>query len=274
MIPFAEFLGITWSPLNRPRVLVVLQAYFDESGTSGTDPLTVISGFIATDTTWLDFDVSWCSALKHDLKDLELAWFHMVECENGNKQFAPWASKPELRRFAAKTMADVIVKSGLTGFWSSVDFQDWRDATPDAFKTRYPKPYYFGFEDCLQQVAVWVSEFAPGESVQLIFAEQDEYQDRAATIYDAYMKGRPLAPLQSLRFARMQTCTPLQAADMAVYCTNKQMVADLIRKETKERIYRSAHDVLYWSAGSFTGGHHDALSLTNSDDPSQTRQSS
>jgi hypothetical protein len=250
-------------------VIVMLQAYFDESGTNGKEPLTVISGFIATDTTWLDFDTSWRSAIKHDLKDLGLAWFHMVECENGTKQFAPWASKPELRRFAAKTMADVIVKSGLKGFWSSVDFPDWCDATTPAFKTRYRKPYYFCFEDCLQQIAAWVSEFAPGESVKLIFAEQDEYQDRAAIIYGDYMKGKPLAPLQSLDSARMQGCARLQAADMAVYCTNKQMVADLLGKETKERIYRSALDVLYWNAGSFTGGHHDALSLTISEDPSQ-----
>jgi hypothetical protein len=250
------------------KVIGVLQAYFDESGTSGNDPLTVISGFIATDACWLDFDALWRSALKRDLKDLGLAWFHMVECENGTKQFAPWASRPEFRRFAAKSMADVIVRSGITGFWSSVGVQDWRDATTDTFKARYPKPYYFCFEDCLRQVAAWVSEFAPGKSVELIFAEQHEYQDRAVTTYGAYMKGKPSAPRQSVRFAPMQICAPLQAADMAVYCTNKQTVADLFGKETKERIYRSALDVLYWNAGSFTGGHHDALSLTISDDPS------
>ena len=89
----------------------------------------------------------------------------------------------------------------------------------------------------------------PGESVELIFAEQGEYQDRAKTIYGAYMKGKPLAPIQSLRFASMQACAPLQAADMAVYCTNKQMEKALYAKKTKDEIYRSALDVLYWNRG-------------------------
>jgi hypothetical protein len=88
------------------------------------------------------------------------------------------------------------------------------------------------------------------------------------------MKGMPLAPLQSLRFASMRACAALQAADMAVYCTNKQTVTDLCGEKTKDRIYRSALDVLYWNAGSFTRGHHNALSLTISEDHSQAEQSS
>ena len=102
-------------------------------------------------------------------------------------------------------------------------------------------------------------QFAPGEFVELIFAEQEEYQGRAKTIYGAYMKGKPLAPIQSLRFASMKACAPLQAADMAVYCTNKQMEKNLYAKKTKEEIYRSALDVLYWNRGFFMGEDHDTL---------------
>ena len=115
IIPFAEWLGTARSPRNRHKVIVVLQAYFDESGTSGNEPLTVISGFIATDQTWLDFDVLWRSAIKNDLKELGFEWFHMVECENGEKQFSQWKQFPEARRRAAVTMAYVIVKAGPTG---------------------------------------------------------------------------------------------------------------------------------------------------------------
>ena len=76
-----------------------------------------------------------------------------------------------------------------------------------------------------------------------------------------------LAPIQSLRFASMQACAPLQAADMAVYCTNKQMEKALYAKKTKDEIYRSALDVLYRNRGSFTGEHHDTLTLTVPGDP-------
>ena len=90
MIPFAEWLGVARSARNRRRVVAVLEAYFDESGTSGTErePLTVVSGFIATAQEWLDFDALWRITLKNEFKELHLDWFHMVECENGEDQFS------------------------------------------------------------------------------------------------------------------------------------------------------------------------------------------
>ena len=267
IIPFAEWLGLARSLRNHPRAVAVLEAYFDESGTSGKEPLTVVSGFIATDMTWLDFDALWRSALKNDLKELGLDWFHMVECENGTERFSKWLLEPEVRRRAATTMANVIVKSGLTGFWSSVDVEDWRGPLADqTIKNRYQRPYHFCFEDCIRQAEKWVSEFAPVEMVDLIFAEQQEYKKRAQIIYNAYMAGKAKSPLKSLRFAPMQTCAPLQAADMAVYSTNKSMMGDLYGKDTRHRIYRSALDVLFWNEGSFTGGHHDALSFLSGSD--------
>jgi hypothetical protein len=241
-------------------VVVVLQAYFDESGTSGNEPLTVISGFIATDQAWLDFDALWRSAIKNDLR-AKIEWFHMVECENGTGRYDEWSKFPEVRRSDARILAETILKAGPTGFWWSVDVADWNNLADKAIKDRYPKPYYLCFEECLRQVTGWAQEFAPGESVELIFAEQGEYKDRAATIYDAYMQAKRGTPIQSLRFAPMPNCTPLQAADMAVYCTNKEMVSAIYGKETRERIYRSVLDVLSENPASFTGGHRDGLSF-------------
>lgn len=246
---------------------MVLQAYFDESGTGGTERerLTVISGFIAKAENWLDFDAFWRLALRQELKELGLSWFHMVDCENGSDGFRRWAAKPELRRFAARTMAEAIVKAELTGFWVSVDAESWRNADDVAFKARYPKPYYFCFEDSVRQVARWVNEFAPGEEVELIFAEQGEYKVRAEGIYDdiqrAYALSKPDFPLKNLSFAPMQRCAPLQAADLAVYSTNKQMDSSLYDKDTCHRIYQAALDVLYENPASFTGSHYDTISL-------------
>jgi hypothetical protein len=257
--PFVELRSFR-APLNRPKVIMVLQAYFDESGTSGTEPITVISGFIGTEQTWLKFDEQWRSAILNDLRDISFGWFHMVECENGTKQFAKWREFPEVRRRAARTMAEVIVKSGLTGFWASVDVEDWKRADP-AFREQYPASYHVCFEDCLDKVAAWVSEFAPGESVEIIFAEHPEYEPHASIVYQAYRRGKPRAPLKSLRFAAMPDCAPLQAADMAVYCTNKQTTLDIYGKDTSARIYRTALDTLWENDGSFTGVHRDGLSL-------------
>lgn len=259
ILPFSEWLGVARSAGNRHRVVVLLQAYFDESGTSGDEPLTVIGGLVATSQTWLDFDALWRTALRHELKELSLDWFHMIDCERGENGFAPWLSKPELRRFAAKTMAEAIIRAGLTGFWVCVDSDGWKMNTNAAFKALYPKPYYFCFADCLRQIKAWVDAFAAGEQVDVIFAEQNEYQGRAECIYNAYISGKAAAPLMSLRFAPMPACAPLQAADLVVYSTNKSISAAIYNRDTKDRIYQSALDELNANPASFTGRHYGEL---------------
>jgi hypothetical protein len=258
-IPFSEWLRILCR--GPGGAVVALRAYFDESGISRGERLTVVSGFIADDQKWLDFDAQWHASLKDDLGSLGLSWFHMTDCENGTNEFRPWRTAPEIRRMAARAMANVIVKAKPKGFWVAVDNAEWETYGDSLFRARYPKPYYFCFEECLRQVRTWMDEFSPGNDVALIFAQQPEYQGNAAAIFDAYERAQGKSSLSSLTFAPARKCAPLQAADLAVYSTNKDMERELYGTDTQERIYRSALNALYANPASFTGGYHDGLTV-------------
>src|SRR5438105_4466057 len=48
----------------RGRTFVILTAYYDESGTHGGSPLTVLAGFVGSGDEWVGFEREWQKVLK------------------------------------------------------------------------------------------------------------------------------------------------------------------------------------------------------------------
>lgn len=66
------------------RIFLVLTAYYDESGTHGGSPATVLAGFVGDSNDWVDFDIEWSKVLKkHGITHLRAK--HLFHCQGEHK---------------------------------------------------------------------------------------------------------------------------------------------------------------------------------------------
>jgi len=66
----------------------VLWAYFDDSGTHPTAPVTVVGGLLGTERQWLHFEQEWTKLLREPLPGKEpLSRFHLSPCQSRSDDF-------------------------------------------------------------------------------------------------------------------------------------------------------------------------------------------
>src|SRR5262245_1995850 len=71
------------------REVVMLVAYFDESGTHSGSLVTAVAGYVSTAPRWKRFAREWTEALGKANVDC----FHMSEYESRKGVFADWSDK-------------------------------------------------------------------------------------------------------------------------------------------------------------------------------------
>lgn len=257
LIPFAEYLGVFHARSDPHKVTALLKAYLDESGTHVGSPVVIVGGFVAAGGAWVAADEKWRSALR----SFDIDHFHMNECEKGTGQFAKWAASPEKRRAVAVTMTEIVRDAGLFGYWAAIGGDDWQAENTVELTKKHPRPYYLCFERCLREIAAWSAGFMAAAPVAVVMAEQNEYEELANGIYAAYRAAKDWTELASLAFAPMRSCAPLQAADLLVYCANKQFDQGVNSVETEHRIYQVFWDRISEGEIPVCGTHLDRFSL-------------
>jgi len=196
----------------------MLTAYFDESGTHRESKITAIAGFIGDAETWGSVTSDWHAALaKYNVDS-----FHMAPCEAGRGEFA--TANRETRLRLPDELSDLLCRDDLFGFGVGVVNEDWQSVVKGAFLERFPTPYSLCFEGCIQQLLAWMGKYNAVEPVRLVFAEQNEYRDRAKEVHENYRRdSRYGAILQSFTFEQAKQSPPLQAADMLAYETYRYL---------------------------------------------------
>ncbi len=129
------------------RLLMILQGFFDDSGSSPNQPIFVLAGFLAPSEAWAEFSDIWAATLKG--KNLD--YFKMSEATALQGQFEGWLSSDrdafvfklvEIVGNFAKYRIDVSVLRS--------DYDDLiRDATP---LPQYHDPYYLLFQGICRSV--------------------------------------------------------------------------------------------------------------------------
>lgn len=64
----------------------MLTAYFDDSGSSASNEIAVVAGYIATTHMWKMFNQRWASLLKQ----YNLSYMRRADLENFQGQFKDW----------------------------------------------------------------------------------------------------------------------------------------------------------------------------------------
>ena len=97
-------MSVMLSRYSERTLMVPFTAYFDASGTSNTDVITV-AGFVSTVKKWARFERSWQTILKRE----RVTCFHMTDFVSNKGEFASgWKGKTERRRVFVGELASCI----------------------------------------------------------------------------------------------------------------------------------------------------------------------
>lgn len=194
------------------KAMAMLTAYFDESGIHSSSEVILISGFVATSELWEKFDAEW----KENLDTARVPYWHSTEYE---ARVGPFQGMNEgIRESLPVGLVKVLCKYKPTAIEGAISRKDWDQFKDLRIGQLFKAPYNLCFEYLIQQIAHWSQTEANGEPVSLIFADQKEYKNHAAEIYDLYRSNFTYARIVSgVSFYPVQNLRPLQAADMIAY---------------------------------------------------------
>lgn len=217
-----DFESFAWGllPDGAHRVIAVLFAYFDESGTDGLLGHTIISGFVASAQTWGAVQARW----RDELARVGVWPFHCVECVGRNKAYQHFESREQslehLNALAAIVAPyDAIpIAASFSGDWKLVV-----EKHEDDFAHRYPSAYSFCFEAVVEQLNRYSQRFWDSEPIAIIFSEQDQYSARAAEVYAHFKHNGEWQNIIHCGYADPRRVVPLQVADMISWETRRYL---------------------------------------------------
>lgn len=196
--------------------MVMLAAYFDESGTHKGSPILAVAGYVSTVPKWKRFQREWMEALRTAKVDC----FHMSEYENRKGIFADWSQRKRIA--VIKRLTEIIKTNALHGVAAAVIVNDYKEIVGQAKGTF--SPYTFCVVRCMVQIARWAKKSYQEGRIAYIFENGAGYggeieKKKMDLISNTLVK--EAYRYQSLTFCNKRTLIPLQAADVIAYETMK-----------------------------------------------------
>lgn len=197
---------------NPPRLIAVLFAYLDETGTNGTPTATIVGGVVGLLPQIVQAEGRWRARVQQD----GIKAFHATKCRGGHGEYHAWRPDWDRMKRHYSDLATIAGKYELRPVSGSVLFADWNALEDSAIKQRFPSTYAFCFELCLFHIQRVAKEL--GETAMVFYAVSQQYADRAAEVARAYTANKQwFDRIVSCAPAASNDIVPLQIADMAAY---------------------------------------------------------
>ncbi|MCH8112992.1 MAG: DUF3800 domain-containing protein [Proteobacteria bacterium] len=211
-----------WDP---ERLLVILTAYLDESGTHDGSPITLMSGWVGKAGRWNQYDKKW----RHLLKKRQLSHIHTKDIVQGSGVFSNRAEWPVDRREAlfakAADLAPRHALFGMTVFLRNDDY-DQVYANVMARKPRKLKldtKYGICFSVCIKYIFGTLENLGVDKDLELhLILEQGHNNagDAQRIFDDVFCKYAPpqhVEAVKSFSFLKKKEAPALQGADLLAY---------------------------------------------------------
>jgi hypothetical protein len=199
-------------------ILLVLSAYFDESGHSANSRIVSMAGWLAPPNIWGSFSVDWKSVL--DDPEFRVSVFHMNDFENQWGEFkSGWNDKNKRYRFLEK-LVEVIKGHDLCGIGSVILMSEY-EASRELREERTNDAYFLNFQLCSSDSVQIVARKFNAERVSFVFATQQEYVGRLPALYQKVQSWSNTKRFGPIAYDTPQKMIPLQAADLIAYETFK-----------------------------------------------------
>jgi len=220
-----EFLAGIPEPERQRRLLLAIQAYIDDSGVIGTDPVFVLAGFIGKAQKWAEFSSTWEAYLK---EPPSIAYLKMQEAVKLDGEFRFWNNGARDKKLHG--CVDIIkAHAPKYAIHCTIDL--------DAFKkrqSRYRKlgpvshPYLLGCHVVLSGVCYEILDCGDKDGIEIIFDNQVIFAPRLKLWYPMIVEGLTASENTTLRdlgrtlppdpmFRDDKEYRPLQAADMLAW---------------------------------------------------------
>lgn len=210
---------------SRGGLIIVLSAYFDDSGTHGDSEIVVMAGFIGTEDQWKPFDEGWAAKLKEPLPGKPtLKRFHMAECAARRGEFTSY-SDPESHA-VIHDFRQLILDAKLTGHAMAVDKAAWDQIIVGPLRVFFGDAEWYAIRSCLDFAIKETEKLGSDKTVTLIFDNRPEvrkapFQDTFDRLQERFYNGDPKFPnwahLIGSAFLSSEAIRPLQAADMLAW---------------------------------------------------------
>jgi hypothetical protein len=209
----------------------VFKAYLDESGVKNDPNIFAMGGCVAPENAWSLWHPQWKAFLDDPGNGRgKIGYMHMVECIHSREQFTGW-TKEETNAFALKLARSFNNHPLIYKVSSAIVMKDFHDVIKGELLEKVKSPYYLSMLLCVKAIAdkmrqlrgIWA---ARKERVAYIFEEQAEYEIEASRLFRHIVEkqdGARRFKLESCSFEPKQRFTPLQAADMMAWETNREM---------------------------------------------------
>jgi hypothetical protein len=229
------------SPFRQERLLLMLQGYFDDSGSDGKQVGFVLAGYVLPAELWAEFSDAWQSELKRDPK---IEYFKMSEAAGGFEQFG--LIPVEFRKYKVLCLLKLIQDFALRGITTNLKWEEFRafnkGLTGPAKNAPYA-PLFFGILDNLLLFQQNIGVFP--HKTQLDFDRQGSAGRFALRSYETVMDlaeqfagSEEFSIVNDLRKIMEGTprmlddklYPPLQAADMLAWSLRLQMEPETVVK--------------------------------------------
>ena len=157
-----------YSSATRARkVLVMLTAYFDDSGSERGERMLILAGYVHSAQTWLAFNDDWQTVLE---TAPAIKYLHMVEAENLRDEFKGWVREEMEEKVSA--LADVIVKHEPWSIECQVSRQDFSDIVQPVVSYELRTPYFACFYGVICNLVKWHASMGLTLPIDFVFDEQ------------------------------------------------------------------------------------------------------
>jgi hypothetical protein len=219
-IPITDVGHLLHAAANPFKVMALLLARFDESGTEGGRSVVAYAGYCAGAKTWARVEAAWQQALD----DFGAPPFHMVDLlhsQNGFEKFDRHLIGLLLNKLKGILKTELDARR-MVPLWSAIEKGAWAAATtPPEFAKRFPKPLDLCFDHLVHQMRRFSEDHADATPVAPMFADSPEYTARNEEYYGVYKRhpewGAILGPIA---FGSPRQIVALQTADMIAYETS------------------------------------------------------
>ena len=207
------------NPIFKHRLLFMLEAYWDESGTQD-DTLLILSGYLSQSSQWGIFTEQW----RATLNKFNIPYFHMKDFRNGNSKLFRDLSEAKKQELFVR-LHKIINDNTLRGFTLSIHSDDFNKITDREFKNTYGTVYTFCTQQCVQVVHEWAISNKYHEPIAYIYDSGHKHMGQASKEFKEIMDDdivRKKHGVQAFSFANDKDVLPLQSADMLAYeCYHK-----------------------------------------------------
>jgi hypothetical protein len=196
------------------RFLLILDGFFDESGTHDASNTISVAGYLSTPDRWCDFNREWKAALD----EYGLEFFHMTDFVAHREIYEHWSETERGERIAR--LIGIINRNVVASVGFALPLRDYYSTFSKSAKRYSGGPYGLAATSCFMDASRAIEPTGSDAKIAYIFEGGVKGKGQVMKAFDRSYEDaevRKKHRLLSLGYKDKRDFRPLQAADILAY---------------------------------------------------------